>query len=689
MSASRRCAVLAYAGFALLVVVLALGTAWPAGAVAGEWLFGPYSAGLPSAEALHAALAMNATGEAALIFPTDAVSVSLRPEGGTFEDPAYGGVPVSGEGVEGFTPAVAIDARGDVVAVWQQDMGPHHQIYEATRSAGGSFGAPLAVSPEGEEASDPTVAIDAHGKATVAWLNNDGASEVVETATAFLEGAFSSPAGLSGDGGNASNLQVTADPGGDVIVSWERESAGGPQLEVAIRRASTDFPAPDAQGDGEILGEVASGAAPHVVIDGAGEAITVWGAPGGAIRSARLTAGASSFDSPVRLANTGGLPSVAMNEVGETVAVWPSGLGVQVATAAPEEAFNAPVEIPLTYTPSAAQVAIGTSGGTAVEWEGASKGLWGRGSSSRPGGGTFSKPTDGGGSETPVEGSLVVASDSAGDMLGVWSSTRFDELHGMLYDTGPQLGGISAPAGGVVGQLLSFSIPSPLSVWRPLNSITWNLGDGTTASGLSVSHAYAEPGTYKITVTATDMQHSFPGLILELPELFPEYVGNSESQTVTVSSAPVAQGSQTRKVGVASESLSDLRVKPHSFVAAATGPSVTAAGHRGMPRTGTTVRFMLALSGRVTFSVDQPIAGVRRGGRCARRLDSANAHVRKCMLLRTLGRFVRSGSGGSNSFHFTGRVNTWKLKPGNYLLLASAVGTRQAARSVAFRVLSR
>jgi PKD repeat protein len=409
--------------------------------------------------------------------------------------------------------------------------------------------------------------------------------------------------------------------------------------------------------------------------------------PRNRLSSARLSNEASSFGSVVTLASTAGLPTVAMNEAGEAATAWPSGFGVQVATAAPGAAFGSPVTLPSRFTPSAAHVAVGATGGLAIEWDGTTEGggELAREGSSRPPGGTFARPTGIYTTDTTTEGSMVVASDSAGDMVGVWTSTDLNDMESMLYDVGPQLGDISAPTGGVTGQPVVFSIASPASAWRPLSSVTWNFGDGTTASGLSVEHVYTEPGSYAVSVTATDAQHT--GLPFH-PPLLPEYVASSESQIITVTSAAPAQSSQANAMGAMSESLSGLRVTPASFVAATSGPSANAAD-RGIPRTGTTVRFDVAHAGFVTFRIDRSIAGLMHGRKCLpQRSGSSGSRARRCTLLSTLGHFLRGGSAGSNSFHFAGRIRTGKLRPGSYLLLAAAADSRQPAERVTFRVLS-
>src|SRR5437867_2467122 len=63
---------------------------------------------------------------------------------------------------------------------------------------------------------------------------------------------------------------------------------------------------------------------------------------------------------------------------------------------------------------------------------------------------------------------------------------------------------------------------------------TWDFGDGTAADGVSVTHAYATPGTYTATLTVTDRS------------------GNSDlaslSVTVRDTMAPIARGAGDRIV---------------------------------------------------------------------------------------------------------------------------------------------
>ena len=59
-----------------------------------------------------------------------------------------------------------------------------------------------------------------------------------------------------------------------------------------------------------------------------------------------------------------------------------------------------------------------------------------------------------------------------------------------------------SPSSPVVGQVVTFNATG--SGGTPSYSFSWNLGDGTSASGSIVTHVYSTNGTYTVTVTARD-----------------------------------------------------------------------------------------------------------------------------------------------------------------------------------------
>jgi hypothetical protein len=89
------------------------------------------------------------------------------------------------------------------------------------------------------------------------------------------------------------------------------------------------------------------------------------------------------------------------------------------------------------------------------------------------------------------------------------STAPGQRIRELYHDTGPQINNLSAPERGQVGQRLSFSMTEPVSFWRPLQSVVWAFGDGTSAYGISVNHVYVRPGVYRLTVAASDEQLSW------------------------------------------------------------------------------------------------------------------------------------------------------------------------------------
>ena len=63
---------------------------------------------------------------------------------------------------------------------------------------------------------------------------------------------------------------------------------------------------------------------------------------------------------------------------------------------------------------------------------------------------------------------------------------------------------IAAPADGLEGDALTFDGTGSADAEGPISAYRWNFGDGTAAEGATVQHAYAEPGTYTVTLSVTD-----------------------------------------------------------------------------------------------------------------------------------------------------------------------------------------
>jgi PKD repeat protein len=74
----------------------------------------------------------------------------------------------------------------------------------------------------------------------------------------------------------------------------------------------------------------------------------------------------------------------------------------------------------------------------------------------------------------------------------------------------PPVAGLEArftfsPASPMQDQTVFFDAsPSQAPEGNPIATYTWDFGDGSTASGRTATHAYDEPGTYRVTLTVAD-----------------------------------------------------------------------------------------------------------------------------------------------------------------------------------------
>lgn len=138
-------------------------------------------------------------------------------------------------------PQVAIDRQGDAVAVWQSATGTNEVIDASFMSGGaGVWESPVAVSTGATSlvGEFPQVAMDPRGDAVAVWDQSNGSNYIVETAVrSAVSGAWQAVIPLSPAGESSYLPQIAVDSQGNAVAIWENnliEAAGydasGPML---------------------------------------------------------------------------------------------------------------------------------------------------------------------------------------------------------------------------------------------------------------------------------------------------------------------------------------------------------------------------------------------------------------------------------------------------------------------------
>jgi PKD repeat protein len=212
---------------------------------------------------------------------------------------------------------------------------------------------------------------------------------------------------------------------------------------------------------------------------------------------------------------------------------------------------------------------------------------------------------------------------------------------------------IAAPGTATAGASVAFSGSAANEPPGTALGYAWAFSDGATASGQSVSHAFAAAGAASATLTVTA-----PG-------------GCVGTAKLTISIVP-------KKAQL--DVLTAVKLAPSAFYARPSGPSVLAAAKR--KRTyGTLVSYSGSQPATTTFTVQRRDTGRRQGKSC-RKPSRTNRGGKRCTYYTSLGSFKHADKAGAISFRFTGRVKSQALKAGPYRLQAiprNAAGTGRAA----------
>ena len=153
-------------------------------------------------------------------------------------------VALSPTGQQAYTPQVAMGAHGDAVAVWELDGGEHWSIQASSMPAGGGWQAPVDLSEAGQNAYHPQLGMDAQGDAVAAWEVEQGKDWSVKSVAKPADGGWQAPVTVSQITEHGELFpQVAIDSQGDALAAWELydgthylvQAAGyqaaGPQLD--------------------------------------------------------------------------------------------------------------------------------------------------------------------------------------------------------------------------------------------------------------------------------------------------------------------------------------------------------------------------------------------------------------------------------------------------------------------------
>ena len=443
------------------------------------------------------------------------VDYSLRSPGGGFTPAKQ----LSAAGASAESPAAAMDASGTATMAWIEDG--------ALKVA--RVGADGGVSPVqtvvGAGASESRVAVAPNGAAVLVW--HEGGR--VRAATRPNGGAdFTGSAPVSAAGGMLSDpfsTHVAVDDAGDAVVIWARDDV----IEANARPAGGSFE--PAGTPVSTPGEIANNAV--LAMSPAGHATALWirvtlPGPIFVIQTAERTISPSfaggTWSAPLRASPpppvqaTGA--AVAVDASNTAVALWKADDGmnqtVQAATRPSGGVFSGFQPLSGGASDFSAKLDVAPSGAAVATWLGRSGARPAVQSASRPAGGTFGGVSDialGDAASDPQElpFSPAVAIDDQANAAAVWMRQRFSVGLGINewrvdaagYDAAPPtLTAVSVPPSASARASVGMAAAAT-DRWTG-SAIAWSFGDGASAPGDAVTHAFGTAGAFNVTATATD-----------------------------------------------------------------------------------------------------------------------------------------------------------------------------------------
>ncbi|MFL5897679.1 MAG: hypothetical protein ACJ76D_04345 [Solirubrobacterales bacterium] len=351
---------------------------------------------------------------------------AVRQAGGPWSTPSrfFGGLE------DAYGLQIVVDPLGNETAIWGRRVGRSWVVQSATRSVGGSWSAPVTLSAAG--AVSALVAVGPEGNVTAVWLleREEGWRSVVQSATRSVGGSWSAPVTLSPPRNAARSPQIALEPQGGATVVWEEEYSDA--IESSTRSSGGSWSTPVT-----LSANGVAGGWPQVAVDSQGNATAVWAgwtSNGRRIQIQTATRPAGgTWSAPVSISRAGHRhvqdPQIAVSPQGEATAIWQRSNGsylvVQGATRRAGGGWSRPVDITTGDGRGGQhlQLVVDSWGNATAIWEGYDTGPgpnFAIQAAKHPPGGAWSRPTDIS-QWTKSLGEPQIAVDPQGRSTAIWA----------------------------------------------------------------------------------------------------------------------------------------------------------------------------------------------------------------------------------------------------------------------------
>jgi hypothetical protein len=472
-----------------------------------------------------------------------------------------------GDALDGAVPQVATSPTGEAAVAWFA-KDPHDASQGELRvtqlDASGAVRHDTIVGTDDASAASAqnyAVAVDASGAATVAWASPDGGGGLTVRArrvaangaaglTLDLAGTVASDAQMMMDSG----LQIAQTPDGVTWVAWLNADHDVRLARVAGDGQSVDHAQDVTTGGDAIAVRLSASTAGGLLTWLARDAAHPADADAALLSGVRLPVGGALLGTPLTDTTldllsgaSGDFLDAAIAPDGAITLLYVearSGLPtarVKLERIAPGQSSGVPVSVSgagATLVEGGPSLGIGPDGTLLASWVSADLSAVSNGDDPVPAqlvarriapDGTFGPKlaartftVDPHSSTLHVTKAFVggdggIVGDSA---YTLGSSVSWTLATSYVDWTGPALA-VDVPASAAVGTFVAFKASAGAG-----GSVTWDFGDGSSATGAAVTHAYAGVGTYTVKATATDA-HDNTSVV---------------KRTLTITPAPVTVG---------------------------------------------------------------------------------------------------------------------------------------------------